>query len=347
MRTVKPLEHEPSFHVPTGIGDFSWIYSKLAGVAEHFGAYLNFTTYGGNPRRLQPFVELCPKVGAFEYTGELWPDSRLNTLQAITCLEDLRDLGTEHVNLSANKWLEKGNRIEGWLCLKIPVDHHYEVAREQTHVVRCDELLGPLPGPYLFIYTSNADKDRIDGWGIWNNWQWCHVASAINDSMGGTVLCVGAQWDADKTGTVFQNLTDLGVNARMLCGEDLGTVLEAMRRSSYVLSYPSGLGVLADVLDVPALMLMPEGLPAEMCGTWGDPVNLKTQQYKVWQNPSPADFLHWFQRIGRGHFFARTQQLRRAVSERGHGSQEAGQAETTASGAPDAAEAERGGRPAA
>ena len=47
-----------SFRVPSGIGDISWIYSKLASL----NLPLRIEVAAGNPKRALPYLELLPMV---------------------------------------------------------------------------------------------------------------------------------------------------------------------------------------------------------------------------------------------------------------------------------------------
>lgn len=301
---MKPLE----IHVPTGIGDFSWIYSKLV----NCGRSLAVTIPDSRPLRTKPFCDLLPGIASCNYVHRKFPDPKLETMHAADFGISTFPLVDEPINIWANKHVEHGHRIEEWLTDELPVSHHYPI-NTQSGQARCHELLGKWAGPLVMIYTSDKQKDRISGWRLWTVEDWLEVAVTLHVLTQCQFVVIGADYDRDKTTAVWAGIHKAKIPARLMLNEPLAAVLEAMRRCCYVLAFPSGIGIIADVLDVPCMMMMPRSLPANMAGAWGDPANLATERYKVWRDPKPAEFLEWFSACGVVHFHNQRETLRRAT----------------------------------
>ena len=83
---------------------------------------------------------------------------------------------------------------------------------------------------------------------------------------------------------------------RCLIAQPLGMALHCLARSNYCFSYPSGIGILANVLHTPGLMLLP-WLLSGLEKAYADPCDLASQRYRAWANPSPEQAFEWFKNV--------------------------------------------------
>src|SRR5713101_3679315 len=131
-----------TFLVPSGIGDFSAMYSKLCNLRRDF----RVLAVRECPMRILPYLNLLPKIYKGGY-GNFPTDMVLvNTLFPGTDLESVPD--GEHF-LSVNGWMESGKKIDDWL--PIPTSYHYhmsipeqlvQVARDSIEEVKYRPLIG-------------------------------------------------------------------------------------------------------------------------------------------------------------------------------------------------------------
>ena len=70
MNCIETKVETKKFGVAAGIGDLSWIYSKL----KHIGQPLEFQVADGFPRRSLPFLKLLPGIEYAEYSSHNWFD---------------------------------------------------------------------------------------------------------------------------------------------------------------------------------------------------------------------------------------------------------------------------------
>ena len=210
------------------------------------------------------------------------------------------------INVAPNLFLEQGHKLADWMPL-LPMDYHYHLATPQAELDEGEQLIDQMPRPIVAVYVSNRDKDRLDGgWGLWNAQDWLRVLLSISQSRlasGCSFLFLGAEWDRDKTTDVSSALADkLGRKAARrrihhCVARPLGVALHALRRANYFVAYPSGIGILANVLRVPGVMLLPWSL-AKLAESFADPVDIATGHYRAWPGAQPGEAAEWICEVG-------------------------------------------------
>lgn len=307
-----------NFLVPAGLGDISWIYSKI----RHLKRITNRETIlycpgGDTPRRGGDFIELLPDVhwggyyagkGSWEVLSQSLPPSwpaKMGTWEF---------LNKPHVqNLAANLHLEAGGKLADWLPW-LPVDYHYPLsippADQQAAAAimlsperNPDAASGLMPqanSRFIGVYVSGSDKDaaKQGGWSLWDETTWVDFLCQVADTRPmrcATFVLLGAAYDRDKTVAVADALERCGHDVRRVIAEPLGVALECLKRCQYAFCYPSGIGILANVLRVPGVMLLPWCL-SELAATYADPCDLAARRYRAWPDPQPAEVLDWCQR---------------------------------------------------
>src|SRR5262245_48972504 len=133
--------------VPSGIGDISWIYSKLM----HLEDQLDLEVADGWPYRSVPYLEMLPRVkraryGDFNYQ-QIIAFETANAMYNGTTWNQVPK--SPRILIEANRHLEAGKRLEQWLP-DLPCSFHYPMitTEQETSHARaiCDGLRHPLVG---------------------------------------------------------------------------------------------------------------------------------------------------------------------------------------------------------
>lgn len=261
--------------VPSGIGDVSWIYSKLGALG------LEWEVSDGWPARTVPYLEMLPGIKKATYGGFQYNDI-LRWQQAVGILDTPRwsdcvalEAGTLY--MSANRHLELGRRLEDW-CPDLSTDFHYEIRVESRQTVKAAALLEGMRRPIFGI--SAASYRGSEAWKTWRYEQWSHFLRMLLAHAGGSVLLLGGFWD-DLT----SSLVDDGY--RDVVGKtDVGTCVEILRNIEGYIGFSSGLGVIRTVLNKPAFCLWPDH-QVELSTSWAPMHMIESGRYEasLWREP--------------------------------------------------------------
>jgi len=256
--------------VPAGIGDFSWMYSKLVGL----GKEINLTISCDAPKRLGPYTELLPLVKSVNYDGPTFPVIREKAIKNVSELVE-----DTPIYIEANTHLERGNKLETWLP-ELPINKHYLLNLGTLN----------LDYDYIVIYTSSMGMVKCwNGWGV-NEW-WDFLRAFNRDFKDYPIVFVGAPWDVDIVKKIVERVKE----RRMLLIDYSGILhikdtLSLIKGSKYFLGFPSGLSILANVLGVKATMFYSEQIKNIM-GTWADSHNFDERLYE-----NPRTYYKYFRR---------------------------------------------------
>jgi hypothetical protein len=130
--------------LPSGIGDFSWAWSKLYHLREEIEA---IEIAGGWPHRTTPYVELCftpeerakreIKYGEFQFpTIKMFEKAHSLQNPTLAQLHELRDYNL--ILLEPNTWLEEQGVLEDWMPELEPVYHYplYTTERDRERMLK-------------------------------------------------------------------------------------------------------------------------------------------------------------------------------------------------------------------
>ena len=96
---------------------------------------------------------------------------------------------------------------------------------------------------------------------------------------GGAVVLVGAAYDQKMGDPVANALAELGYTVVNYIGQTTaGQLVEVVKGMDYLVSYPSGVGIVADVVDVPDTMFFPEKL-RPVIPLYADPGNVQSKRH--------------------------------------------------------------------
>lgn len=233
------------FIVPPGIGDSGWIYSKLERLATR--RRIIFYPNNDTPHRGLPFVRLMPNIIAPRYADEPYNQSVHHALNPLaTNLENLPD-GLYRITL--NPHLEAGHRLETAFPDQ-PTNFHYKLGLPEPGLIEA-KLDNPTRKFIGFYCSSYAHRPETL---FWPPLKWARFLSQIKEAVGPCIFVgIGAKYD-DRTLHVIEELKKLGHDVLTFIDQPIGVTLNLLQRLHYFFSFPSGLGIMADVLRVPCMM---------------------------------------------------------------------------------------------
>lgn len=268
----------PIIGVPSGIGDVSWMYSKL----KHVSKKLEIEVADGWPYRTVPYLELLPNVYRASYGDFQYPQivaaEVCNGINGKTIWRDLASQEHGRLLLEANRHLEAGKRLEEWLP-DLPCDFHYQMLTTAEDTERAHKIIDGLKHPLIGI--SAASYRGSEAWKTWGFNEWKPFLQWLTTETGGDILLMGGFWD-DLTSVLAEE------GYRDAVGRtSIGVAVEVLKLLDGYLGFSSGLGVLMTVLDRPTFMLWPDH-QVELSTSWAPPDMLATGTYttSLWREPT-------------------------------------------------------------
>ncbi len=264
--------------VPSGIGDVSWLYSKLSNIGP-----LDYKIADGWPYRTKQFLELLPYVRTAEYAPFTYRDimnfEQIQNIGFHPTWKDVRSRGFEECLIEANRHLELGKPLKDWMP-DLPTNYHYEIPVPAEDVERAIALLRGMNLKKPIWGISAASYRGSEAWKTWGYAEWSRFLKMFLAEADGSNLLLGGFWD-DLTAT----LADDG-HADVVGKTSIGTAVEILNQISGYIGFSSGLGVIMTVLNRPTFMLWPDH-QVELSTSWADPDMLLSGKYatSLWREP--------------------------------------------------------------
>lgn len=264
-----------SVTVPSGIGDASWIYSKLC----HLESPTMWEVADGAPYRTVPYLQLLDKVAGAKYSDVGYSTIVQLAERARTWAEiEVQQKGMLY--LEVNQHLEQGKRLEDWLP-DLPTDFHYKFKPPTDRDLGIvNKLLAWDSVPRPIVGISAASYRGANAWNTWGYDQWSPFLRSLQARTGGTVVLLGGYWD-DLTHSLLQD-----GHPDFVGKTNISQAIEVLRRLDYYVGFSSGLGILRTVLDRPTYMLWPDHQTELMC-SWAPMHMIEDQTYSFghWEEP--------------------------------------------------------------
>jgi len=259
--------------VPSGIGDFSWTWSKLVTTGDQY----EVDYVGGAPDRMKAYLALLPKdkIIAFRsnpnYTTGWDKNEQLiciprNQQPLIPTAQRYADLSSNQLSyVECNTLLESGVRLEKWLEDEIPnIDFHYKIDGTLPKCVRNN---------YFIVNFSSYGTKKA--WGYYEVPDTRDLVIYINKKTGWMPIFIGGHYD-DYTADIHRRVIARGIPAIDLVGKtpELLEVISLLQQSQFYFGACSGLMALANVLYIPTIVYYPpfKTPPGRrLSGTWHDP----------------------------------------------------------------------------
>jgi hypothetical protein len=264
-----------TYGVPSGIGDVSWIYSKL----KHCGPAI-WEVADGWPHRTAPYLKLLDNVveasyGQFTYNDIL----RLEHLQGYREHAKWNDIERKQMGrilIECNQHLEMGRRLEDWLP-DLECDFHYPINIPEDEKARAVKLLSTLKRPIWGI--SAASYRGSEAWKTWGYEEWKDFLKRFEAEFGGTVLLMGGFWD-DLTSTLASE------GYRDIVGKtSVPAMVHVLDLIDGYIGFSSGMGIIRTVLKKPVFMMWPDH-QIELSTSWAPQWMLDEDRYmtSLWRS---------------------------------------------------------------
>lgn len=288
--------------LPSGIGDFSWGWSKLYAIRDQIK---EIRIADGWPYRTTPYVELCwspeerlarPNNGA-SYGTFAYKDIQMfegvneiasNPSYIPTWADVFEKVGGyAQILLQPNAHLEHGRPLHYWLS-DLPTKYHYPLYTSTKDAAYAENLVTRLrlQSPHVLgiaaplVGISCASYRGSEAWKTWGSGEWVAFLEKIVDA-GWQPVILGGFWD-DLSSNVAAALSLPDLVGRT----DVAQMIEVLKRLDAYIGFSSGLGVIRTVLNLPAMSLWPD-FQKELSTAWPPPDMLSSGRYVAapWRDP--------------------------------------------------------------
>ena len=263
-----------TFKVPAGIGDIAWLYGKLRNMGRPFALQAS----GEQPRRSEPFLSILPGVENKGYGEFGYHDTFIKKKLGLPAFIDPRLLEDGAYFLSCNTHGDEGNRIEEFMPA-LPMSFHYPLNLSQEHHAGAARILDGLKNPAILVYTSKYNNNG--DWIFWGPDGWAKFLDLVALAVGGaSFIVIGAEFDGDLGPRTARALEVRGHEVREVVGKThIGEVMSLIQQVDYFFSYPSGLGIMGDVLNTPTMMFLPTPRHDKLKDSYADPENIASGRH--------------------------------------------------------------------
>ena len=268
-----------------GIGDSIWLFQKLVNTGERF----DFLLPDGRPQRGKQIFDLFPQVAS---SATYVPGLSYKTLAAGNIQNRKRrwnEIKDREFFLSCNKWLEDGNRLEGFLP-DLPINYQLQYNTTIEDATTAQNLT-PEGKRYIGVYGSSYSSQR--SWGFWDETGWHELIKLFHAEDSELVfVIIGASFDQDLGSKLVDLIQGDDITFVNTIGQPLSVVIEILKRLSYFIGFPSGLSILNETLGKDTFMFYPPHL-IKMMNTWACPERIRSGKYKGAQFCAPQKSFDW------------------------------------------------------
>jgi len=255
--------------VPSGIGDISWLISKLVNAPQQ---KIVIEVADGWPYRAQDYIELLG--GKFEFGGygdfEYRDILAFEQLNPYTTWQDVVNAAAGRFLIQPNLHLERGKPLHTYLP-DLPTNYHYPLHTTLQMERRATNLMDGVPRPRVGL--SAASYRGAVAWKTWGYDEWVRLIRRIV-AEGFSIVLMGGGWD-DLT----RGLEGCTTGVYSVVGQtSFGEAVEVHKLLDFYVGFSSGLGIIRTVLGLPTYMLWPAH-QQPLSTSWADPADLVSGRY--------------------------------------------------------------------
>lgn len=269
--------------VPSGIGDISWLVSKLINAPEW--DRIELVVADGWPFRADDYLKMigkCKQNRAENYGSFRFDDivsfEKMNPYSKWSDIAN-RGFGVEY--MQPNYHLEMGRPLAEYLP-DLATDYHYKL--------EIPNLNWKLNGK-KYIGISCASYRGAHAWNTWEEEQWIELLKMLSGD-GYKFVFLGGRWDdlTDSVAIYFQS-SDGHIN---LVGKTkFNEVCSIHKMLSFYIGFSSGLGIIRTVMSLPTIMLWPEH-QQPLSFSWADPKDVESKLYLPFPYTKPQVIYNQF-----------------------------------------------------
>lgn len=265
--------------VPSGIGDISWIVSKLINAPQW--EEIEFVVADGWPFRAAPYLEemLGRKAtyGEFQYDTIVSFESmqRQNAKDRYNTWDYVVRSGFGIHYLQPNHHLEKGWPLKDWLP-DLETNYHYPVSLPS---ITGREYHSPLSNSNdKWVGVSAASYRGHKAWKTWDMGMWKELLTPLV-SEGFRICFMGGSWDDLTRGLASDMIGEHGSRVMDLVGQTTFPEACAIHKLlPYFIGYSSGIGIIRTVMSLPTMVLWPDH-QIPLSDSWADPEDIASGRY--------------------------------------------------------------------
>lgn len=260
--------------VPSGIGDISWLVSKVINAPEW--GDIHFVVAGGWPYRAGDYLKMLDK--GVEYGQFDW--GHIVTFEQVHPYTNWSDVPKNYgvFYMEPNILLESKKLAE--YLPDLPTSYHYHLNVpniKRKHFYSELVSLGE-NGPLIGI--SAASYRGAEEWKCWDMAKWADLCKKLV-RMGYSIVLMGGSWD-DLTRSLARLIPKS--NCLNLVGEtDFAEACAIHKLLDYYIGFSSGLGIIRTVLGLPTFMLWPNedawSHGVFLRESWADPADVQSGRY--------------------------------------------------------------------
>jgi len=253
--------------VPAGIGDFSWIWSKLSTIPDTTWDFYPPDTF---PERTSGYINLLPNckatLGKHTYPDILiWGGKHVEkTWERTVKNYDEGDV----LYLQVNEHLGQGRPLATWFP-DLDTDFHYPINFKSD--IETPE------GPILAFHTASIRGIRAyEGW-MPETWV-KFLTMFRSDYPNWKFMALGGFWDLDTIQEIKGILPEKFPLIDMVGRTSTQDVIKVLSKVDYYIGFSSGLNVIRNVLGGPCVALWPKP-QTELMYSHMDPKLVDTRDY--------------------------------------------------------------------
>ena len=243
------VKRDVTLVVPQGIGDIFWCYQKLAPYFHEIKFRVPTSSMWSKDIQLRSaaWVQLFPKCTGVDFINQ--PYNPNAEPMRVTDLLAEYDKGKREFEYAVNAPLERGVRLE-----EIDADSLIEW-RVPVRLSR-NPLRQPPSEPYIVIYLSGNTADAVSK-GIWTVNDWVNFVTKfwVERNLRYPAVVIGAEYDRAIVEVLAKMIRKNGIREAVWIGADPENVLDLIQGARFFMGYQSGMGIMADNLGVPSLMM--------------------------------------------------------------------------------------------
>lgn len=272
--------------VPSGVGDISWLISKIINSKEWKNGELEIAVADGWPFRADDYLKLVgakfaqtetPPYGAFNYEDILG----FEKMNPYKIWSDVANSGFSAYFMQPNQHLERGLPLKDYLP-DLETDYHYPM---EIPDIKYSKFYPELLNYDNWVGISAASYRGAKAWKTWSSTEWVELCEKIIDD-GYNICLMGGKWDdlTDMVGDYLPEDRVLNLVGRTTFGE----ACAVHKMIDFYIGFSSGLGIIRTVLDLPTMMLWP-GFQQPLSTSWADPEDLESKKYMAMPYVSSND----------------------------------------------------------
>ncbi len=256
--------------VPSGIGDISWVISKLINAPEWRDG-LEMQIADGWPFRAQEYMEsvgvklASPPYGNFRYED-------IVSWEAIHPYIEWSQVpkNCNRFLMQPNFHLERGRSLKDWLP-DLETDYHYDITLPPIN----GKQYYPILNGGKWVGISAASYRGHKAWKTWGLEEWrefCRMLLAAEYK----ICLLGGAWDDLTQSLEHEFYPNACIN---LVGKtSFPEACSVHHLLKFYVGFSSGLGVIRSVMGLPTMMLWPEH-QQPLSYSWADPQDIESKKY--------------------------------------------------------------------